>query len=543
MRIARWLSLARRLSRAGDLSRRICIGVIALGERLLAPTLVDVAAVAGVGRALAVGALLSAVFALRSVIESAHVARTEGNLYARVVGSVLRQDALHPSVLPDEDARATIFEGGHAVALLLAVGLPHLCANLVAAGIFAAFVAFAEPARVVWVGAIAGGAGTLVFIASRRVVESAQRAESASWIALADGVGDAFDGRLEIVAGGRADAHVAAFARVASSWSEATLRSVRAARFAGRLPLLALATCVAAAVTVDALLRGDPTGRTFVEAALLGSMAPAFVGVAQGLHDLVRTGRRLQPLLDLVRGALSSPRAEEVAAAVAHRVELRDVHFAYEANGRRHEALRGVSFVWRRGELLALAGPNGSGKSTCLRALLGLGKTTSGDVLVDGAPLERLESTAWRRSIAFLPQRPYLPPRVTVRDCLRFVDAEVTEATMIRAIERSGLTRILKDVRSPLEARVDELSVGQRQRVGLARVLCRTASMVLLDEPDANLDDDGVRAVTELVRELARDNMVLVAAHSPALLAAADRVVKLEAGRISAESTQRCALA
>jgi ABC-type multidrug transport system fused ATPase/permease subunit len=537
LHLDRWLRFINRIGRPGDLANRSAIGVIALGERFLPPVLVDVATTAGIGRALAWGAVLSFFFAARGFIQSTHVARTEAGLYVRVVNSVLQRDVLQPSVLEGEEARAALFEGAHGMASLLAEGLPNLCASLVAATAFAVFFAVTQPPRVVFAAAVLGMVALFFLVASRRVIEVALAAESAGWLDLVVGVDDAFGGRLEIVAGGRVGEYSATFGRVVSSWSRATSRVGRASRLAGRAPLLALAASVGAVVVFDRVLRGEPLGQTIGHAALLASMAPPFVGVAQGIQELARSERRLGPMLDLVTvepvlplGGTQPPRD------VVRLVELRHVHLAYERGGRRHEALRGVSFAWRAGELLALAGANGSGKSTCLRAILGLGNRSAGEVLIDEAPLESIDIVKWRRTIAFLPQRPYLPQRVTVRESLRFVDSDVTDDVMMEAVERVGLAGALRREKGPLDVRVDELSIGQRQRVGLARVICRKAGIIMLDEPDANLDHAGVMLVRTLVRELARDRLVIVAAHSSELLAAADRIVTLDFGRVAGDT-------
>jgi ABC-type transport system involved in cytochrome bd biosynthesis fused ATPase/permease subunit len=542
MRSSGWLGFVHRVSRRGDSPRRACIAVVACGERLLAPVLVHVATFAGIAQALAVGVVLSAILALRGLIQNAHLARTEAGLYLRVVDSVLRQDVLQPSVLPDEEARAVLFEGAHDMARLLAEGLPNLCANVVAGAIFAVVVAVTQPARIVVVAVLSGSVGALFLVASRRMVEVAQRAATYAWVNLADGVSNAFDGRLEIVAGGRADDFVGAFGQIASSWGSATVREARVARLAGRLPLLLLAAAIGGAIALDGVLRGEVAGRTLSQAALLAAMAPAFVGIVHGLQEMARSDRRLRPMLDLMAVVPSASSRQTPLPTEIRSVELRGVHFEYERSGRRHEALHGVSLTWRAGELLLLAGPNGSGKSTCLRALLGLGRRTGGEVFIEGVPLDRIDIEQWRRRVAFLPQRPYLPPRATVRDSLRFVDSDVTNVVMFEALERVGLGDLRsRDAQSPLDVRVDELSVGQRQRVGLARVLCRRSPMVVLDEPDANLDSAGVELVTALVSELARERMVIVAAHSAQLLAVAARVVTLDAGRLGSESTRQSA--
>jgi ABC-type transport system involved in cytochrome bd biosynthesis fused ATPase/permease subunit len=120
-----------------------------------------------------------------------------------------------------------------------------------------------------------------------------------------------------------------------------------------------------------------------------------------------------------------------------------------------------------------------------------------------------------------------------VRDAIRFLAMEASDERIRRALDRVGLTEGLgRGGSDPLEAGIASLSVGQRQRVALARVLCRDASFVLVDEPEANLDREGIDLVVGIVRELARDHMVLVAAHAPELMEIADRVVVLEAGRV-----------
>jgi ABC-type multidrug transport system fused ATPase/permease subunit len=129
----------------------------------------------------------------------------------------------------------------------------------------------------------------------------------------------------------------------------------------------------------------------------------------------------------------------------------------------------------------------------------------------------------------WVPQRPYLFAG-TVADNIRLgrpyaSDEEVLDAA--RAVRADGF------VDAVIGDRGAGLSAGQRQRVALARAFLSTAPLVLLDEPTANLDGDNEAAVLDAVRRLARDRTVVVAAHRPALVALADRVVRLDAGRIA----------
>jgi ABC-type transport system involved in cytochrome bd biosynthesis fused ATPase/permease subunit len=207
------------------------------------------------------------------------------------------------------------------------------------------------------------------------------------------------------------------------------------------------------------------------------------------------------------------------------------VTFRYE--GAESDALRGVDFVWGPGHVLALVGANGSGKSTCLRLLLSLARPRGGQILIGREPLHETDADSWRAGVAFLAQRPYLPPRSNVREAVCFLVPEATDAKIHEALDRVGLlTSMGSAVRDPLAVRVDTLSVGQRQRVALARLLCQDARLVLLDEPDANLDRAGTAMVAAVIRDLARTSMVALAAHSADLLEVADRVVLLDDGRV-----------
>jgi ATP-binding cassette subfamily C protein CydCD len=196
-------------------------------------------------------------------------------------------------------------------------------------------------------------------------------------------------------------------------------------------------------------------------------------------------------------------------------------------------ALSAATFSCEGSGTLALAGVNGSGKSTCLRVLMGLALPTEGAVRINGAPLGGMDLDAWRKKVGFLPQRPYLPPRTNVGEALRWLAPEATDERALEVLERVGiLDRLRRGGGDPMLVPIDALSVGERQRVALARVLARDAAVYVLDEPDANLDRSGIALVTAVLSELGRTRRVIVAAHTPDLLAAADAVIVLEGGRV-----------
>jgi ABC-type transport system involved in cytochrome bd biosynthesis fused ATPase/permease subunit len=181
--------------------------------------------------------------------------------------------------------------------------------------------------------------------------------------------------------------------------------------------------------------------------------------------------------------------------------------------------VRDLSFRWQPGDVLVLSGPNGSGKSTTLRLLLGLARPMSGHIRVGGVDLTTTDGGAWRSRIAYLAQRPFFSERATVREAMRFLAPDATDDRCRVALERVGVLSGLEERGAPLDVRVGSLSVGQRQRVALARVLVKDAPILVLDEPDANLDHAGIQAVVRIVKELAPKKMIAVVAHTDDLVA------------------------
>jgi len=175
----------------------------------------------------------------------------------------------------------------------------------------------------------------------------------------------------------------------------------------------------------------------------------------------------------------------------------------------------------RPGQLVALAGGSGAGKSSLLHLLLGLAPLTSGEVRVGG---ERLSACGdFAGSVAWASQSPMIVPG-TLGDNIRLADRSATPARIAEAARRAGLTA---DLDRPLDERGGGLSGGERRRLALARALVKDAPLLLLDEPTANLDAQAEQAMIALIREAARGRTTLVATHSAAVMAMADRVVTL----------------
>ena len=216
-------------------------------------------------------------------------------------------------------------------------------------------------------------------------------------------------------------------------------------------------------------------------------------------------------------------------------IRLESVTVAYP----RTTALRAVDLTIRAGERIAVIGPSGAGKSTLLQLLLGFVAPTEGRITVDGVDLASLDLDQWRRQLAWVPQHAHLFA-ASLADNIRLGSPDAPPPQVSAAVRAAALDEVVAGLPDGLQTRLGErghgLSSGQRQRVALARAFLRDAPVVLLDEPTARLDGTSEAAVLAGSRQLITGRTALIVAHRPALLDAADRVVRLVDGRVDAST-------
>ncbi|GGN84625.1 putative ATP-binding protein ABC transporter CydD [Nocardia rhizosphaerihabitans] len=183
------------------------------------------------------------------------------------------------------------------------------------------------------------------------------------------------------------------------------------------------------------------------------------------------------------------------------------------------------------GAVTVLTGPNGCGKSTTLQAILGLVAPDAGAVLVDGTDVRELDPDSWWARIAWLPQRPVLVPG-TLRENVELLGARASAADLDEISAATGFDTVLNELPDRWDTKVGQggigLSLGQRQRLALTRVLAARRPILLLDEPTAHLDSQSEQQVLTTLRALAAAGAtVVVVGHRPTVLAAADVVVQV----------------
>lgn len=249
------------------------------------------------------------------------------------------------------------------------------------------------------------------------------------------------------------------------------------------------------------------------------------IGAAEELAKLMA----LQPPANLASGiARIGDRGPGV-------IRLERIAVAF-ADGRM--ALDGVDLELKRGERLAVTGPSGGGKSTLLALLMGFLSPSGGRILVDGQPMETLDLDAWRRHIAYLPQRPHLfEGSVSANIAMSFVAGSPIDMARVEAAAvQARFDEIAAALPQGYETLVGErgygLSGGETQRLALSRAFHRKAPLFLIDEPTAHLDPDTEDAVAGAIEDGVRGSTAVIVTHRRRSLRWVDRIVVIEAGRI-----------
>jgi ATP-binding cassette subfamily C exporter for protease/lipase len=217
-----------------------------------------------------------------------------------------------------------------------------------------------------------------------------------------------------------------------------------------------------------------------------------------------------------------------------------------KAPGRPQPILRGIDLELNPSQVLVVLGPSGSGKSTLARSLLGIWPWTRGEVLYDGGPVDSWNRHELGPSLGYLPQDIELFEGTIAENIARF--GQVNSDAVIEAARATGLhemiLRLPLGYDTPIGESGGNLSAGQRQRVALARALYGRPSLVVLDEPNANLDDVGEAALGVAVQELRkRGAAVVLVTHRPGAIALADRLLLLKDGVVQAEGPRDAVLA
>jgi len=296
--------------------------------------------------------------------------------------------------------------------------------------------------------------------------------------------------------------------------------------------------------------------RLFLQSAILG------VGAYLAIHQIITPGamiaasiimsRALQPVEAAVsnwRQFLSSRQAYRRLEATLDltgdekRMDLPVPKASLAAQqvtvvppGGRTPIIGDVSFEVRAGQALGVIGPSGSGKSTLARALVGVWPVVRGDVTLDGAPITQYPAGILGRHVGYLPQDVELFAGTVADNIARF-DPDFDPQDVVRAARLAGVHELVLSLPKGYNTLIGDsgaaLSGGQRQRVGLARALYGDPFMVVLDEPNSNLDTEGEKALLAAIASVReRGGVAIIIAHRPSAVSGVDLLLVMHQGRV-----------
>jgi ABC-type multidrug transport system fused ATPase/permease subunit len=261
----------------------------------------------------------------------------------------------------------------------------------------------------------------------------------------------------------------------------------------------------------------------------IDTLASLWVELQQNIASITRAFRLLDSGMEKRTG-------KELVVSEG-KVEFLDVHFGYTPE---RETLKGLSFVLAPGKATAIVGTSGAGKTTTVDLLMKLYEPASGKILIDGQDLSDLDASSVRRQVGMV-STDGVVFRGTLADNIRYKRPGATTDEVYKAALAAGMQATLQRLPDGLETIVGEsgigLSVGERQRIQIARVLVARPRILVLDEATANLDYATEAEVKKSIEEVRRRHTVIIIAHRYSMVRDADHVIVLSGGRIQEEGS------
>ena len=253
-----------------------------------------------------------------------------------------------------------------------------------------------------------------------------------------------------------------------------------------------------------------------------------------GSYDNIVNGMRSFERLNALVAQYQPPKAGTALPQPVGQLSVEGLNFA--PPGANRFILQGVSFKIEPGETLGVVGPSGAGKSTLARLLVGIFRPNNGHVRLDGADVFAWDRADFGRHVGYLPQDTELFAG-TIRDNIARFRSDVTDEQVVSAAQMANVHELILRLPGGYETELGDggfiLSAGQRQRVGLARALLGDVRLLVLDEPNASLDEEGERALVQALESLKeRGCTVVVVSHKPRIFRSADKMLVLRDGRV-----------
>ena len=286
-------------------------------------------------------------------------------------------------------------------------------------------------------------------------------------------------------------------------------------------------------------LNGHLTGGMMIAASIIAGRAlQPLEGMIEGWRSVLRAWTAYGRMCAAVQALRNEPPRLKLPKPKGHLVADK---LLYLPAGTKEPVLNGVSFELKPGESLAIVGPSGSGKSTLARMLVGCLHPTAGKIRLDATELRNWDRRQFGEFTGYLPQEVELFPG-TIRENVCRMRGDLPDETVYRAAQLTSVHEMICHLPSGYETVLERsgapLSGGQKQRIALARAFFGDPALVVLDEPNSNLDAVGEQALTEAMQRAKQNGItVAVVTQRPALLNIVDKVLILRAGRQDAFGT------
>lgn len=280
------------------------------------------------------------------------------------------------------------------------------------------------------------------------------------------------------------------------------------------------------------VLQGLVTPGVMIASSILLGRALAPVDLLIGQWQIVQAGRRAWRMLSALLSEVDRPGPR--TALPRPRAVLTAENLTVVPPGTTQASLRMVNFDVQPGEALGIIGPSGAGKSTLARAITGVWNPAGGRLRLDGAALDQFDAATLGRHVGYLPQRVRLFDGTIAENIAGLLltpdDAKVVEAAK-KAAAHNLILRLPDGYDTPVKGAGGLLSGGQLQRIGLARALYEDPVVLVLDEPNANLDNEGSEALNQAVRAIKGEGgAVLIMAHRPSAIQECEKLLVLDDG-------------
>ena len=376
-----------------------------------------------------------------------------------------------------------------------------------------------------------------------RTAASRYRARSQASSAMNALLMDNLQGIRQIKLFGREAHEDSRFAQRADALRKGTLTVMKA--WAGYNPAMQFASALGTVLVLwlggRKVIAGAMTPGALVEFLLFLGMFYAPLNVLHQLNQMSQSaraaGERVFDILDAPAEATTSGPTPEPTHRLRGEVSFEGVFAAYEG---RPEALKDIDLKVRAGMTIALVGPTGAGKSTLVNLLPRFYPIAGGRITVDGQPLESIPLGFLRSQIAVVSQEPFLF-NGTIRENILYGRLDATEAELITAAETANAAEFIRRLPDGFDTRVGErgirLSVGEKQRISIARALLKDAPILILDEATASVDTATERLIQEALKRLMSNRTSFVIAHRLGTIRDADLIAVLKDGRIVERGT------